>query len=99
MFGEFFLKLRQTNWNVAINNLNDVVDELPSQNNLHLFNNWYLESTALTHINTVLCVLVPFAQNGGFSVKLALKIFDFTTNTLAYRKALSESYATYAISC
>ena len=39
MFGEFFLKLRQTNWNVAINNLNDVVDELPSQNNLHLFNN------------------------------------------------------------
>ena len=29
-FGEFSLKLRQTNWNVAINNVNVVVDELPS---------------------------------------------------------------------
>ena len=31
MFGEIFLKLRQTNWNVARNNVNVVVDELPSQ--------------------------------------------------------------------
>ena len=40
-FGEISFKLRQTNWNVAINNVNVVVDELPSQstNNLHLFNN------------------------------------------------------------
>jgi hypothetical protein len=40
MFGEFFLKLCQTNWNVAKNNVNVVDDELPSQstNNLHLFN-------------------------------------------------------------
>jgi hypothetical protein len=41
-FGEISLKLRQTNWNVARNNVNVVVDELPSQstNNLHLiFNN------------------------------------------------------------
>ena len=29
-FGEISLKLRQTNWNVAINNVNVVVDELPS---------------------------------------------------------------------
>ena len=40
-FGEISLKLRQTNWNVARNNVNVVVNELPSQstNNLHLFNN------------------------------------------------------------
>ena len=31
MFGEIFLKLYQTNWNVARNNVNIVVDELPSQ--------------------------------------------------------------------
>jgi hypothetical protein len=37
-FGEISLKLRQTNWNVTINNINVVDDELPSQstNNLHL---------------------------------------------------------------
>jgi hypothetical protein len=29
--GEIFLKLRQTNWNVAKINVNVVVDELPSQ--------------------------------------------------------------------
>jgi hypothetical protein len=46
MFGEISLKLPQSNWNVARNNLN-VVDELPSQssNNLHLFNDLYLNST------------------------------------------------------
>jgi hypothetical protein len=39
-FDEMSLKLRQTNWNVARNNVNVVADELPSQsnNNLHLFN-------------------------------------------------------------
>jgi hypothetical protein len=39
-FGEISLKLRQTNWNVARNNVSVVVDDIPSQstNNLHLFN-------------------------------------------------------------
>jgi hypothetical protein len=31
MCGEISLKLRQTNWNVAKNNVNVVVDELPSR--------------------------------------------------------------------
>ena len=31
MFGEISLQLYQTNWNVARNNVNVVVDELPSQ--------------------------------------------------------------------
>jgi hypothetical protein len=30
-FGEISLKLRQTNWNVATNNVNVVANELPSQ--------------------------------------------------------------------
>jgi hypothetical protein len=30
-FGEISLKFHQTNWNVVRNNVNDVVDELPSQ--------------------------------------------------------------------
>jgi hypothetical protein len=30
-FGEISLKLRQTNWNVAKNNVNVVADEIPSQ--------------------------------------------------------------------
>jgi hypothetical protein len=30
-FGEISLKLRQTNWSVAINNVNVVHDQLPSQ--------------------------------------------------------------------
>jgi len=30
MFGEISLKFHQTNWNVAINNVNVVVDELSS---------------------------------------------------------------------
>ena len=30
-FGEISLKLRQTNWNVAKNNVNVVDDEIPSQ--------------------------------------------------------------------
>jgi hypothetical protein len=40
-FGEISLKLHQTIWLVARNNVNVVADELPSQstNNLHLFNN------------------------------------------------------------
>ena len=40
-FGEISLKLRQTNRNVARNDVNVVADELPSQstNNLHLVNN------------------------------------------------------------
>ena len=35
-----------------------------------------------THINAVLCALVPSAQIGGLPVKLAPKVFDFTMDTL-----------------
>jgi hypothetical protein len=47
MFGEISLRLHQTNWYVAINNVNIFADELPSQStsNLHLFTNGNLNST------------------------------------------------------
>jgi hypothetical protein len=81
-FGEISLKLRQTNWNVARNNVNVVADELPSRkNNLHLFDNRYLDSTTLMYINAVLCASVPSAQNDGLPVKLTPKVFDFTVDT------------------
>jgi hypothetical protein len=35
-FGEISLKLRQTLWNVAGNNVNVVVDELPSQITIYI---------------------------------------------------------------
>ena len=82
MFGEISLKLRQTNWNVAKNNVSIVVDELPSQNySSHLFNNWYLDSTASTHINAILGALVPSVQKWRPSNEMAPKVFDFTMDT------------------
>jgi hypothetical protein len=41
IFGEISLKLRQTKWDVARNNVNVVVDEVPSPstNYLNLFDN------------------------------------------------------------
>ena len=77
-FGENYLKLRQTNWNVAMNNVNVVVDE---NNSVHLFNNWYLDLTALMHVHVVLCVSMPSTQNGELPVKLAPKVLDFTMDT------------------
>ena len=72
-FGEISLKLCQTNWNIAIDNVTT-----KSNNNLHSFNNWYLVSTMVTHIDVNLCISVPAAQNGGHLEKLAAKFFDFT---------------------
>ena len=68
---------------VARNNVNVVADELAnkSYNSLYLFNNWYLDSTMSMHINAVLCVVVPSAQIGGFPMKLAPNVFDFTVDT------------------
>jgi hypothetical protein len=80
MFGEISLKLCQMNWNVARNNVNVVVDELPSQ--IIVYTCLTIDNlTASTHIKVVLCALVPSAQNGGLLVKLAPKVFDFTMDT------------------
>jgi hypothetical protein len=100
-FGEISLKLRQKNWNVARNNVNIVADELPSQIRVYtcFINNGYLDSMTSMHIHTVLCTSVPSAQNGRLPMKLAPKVFNLTMDTLARRKALSQSYAMNAILC
>ena len=72
MFDEISLKLRQMNWNVAINNVNVVADELSSQRII------YTCLTTVIWTQQVLCALVPFAQNGGLLGKLAPKAFNFT---------------------
>ena len=80
-FGEISLKLCQTNWNVARNNANVVVDELPSQITIYTCLN-IVGSTASMHINAVLCASVPSFKNGsGLSVQLAPKVFDFIMDT------------------
>ena len=82
MFGEFFLKLRQVNWNV--------VRcccwwwwwwTTKSNNNFHLFNNWNLDSMTSMHINVVLCASVPSAQIGKLPMKLVPKVLNFTMDT------------------
>ena len=70
-----------------------------SNNNLLLFNNWYLDSTASAHINSVLCAPMPSTQNGRLPMKLVPKVLDFIMDTPARWKALSESYAMHVISC
>jgi hypothetical protein len=50
-----------------------------SNNSLHLFNNWYLDSTASTHINAVLCASVPSVQNGGLPVNWHQLFFLYFT--------------------
>jgi hypothetical protein len=39
-----------------------------------------------THINAVLCLSVPSAQNGGLQVDLAPKVFNFTMDTPGFTK-------------
>ena len=82
MFGKISVKLCQTNWNVAKNNVNVVANELPSQTTIYTcltIDIWTL--TASTHINAVLCASVSSAQIGGLPMKLVPKVFDFTMDT------------------
>ena len=70
-FGKISLKLRQTNWNVAKNDVNVVADELSTQIIIYT---WYLDSTVSMHINAVYGASVPSAQIGGLPVKLASEV-------------------------
>jgi hypothetical protein len=70
MLGEIFLKLRQTSWDVAKNNVNVVADKLPRQ---ITFNTCLtIEIWTRRHQRTSMWFYaVPSAQNGGLPVKLA----------------------------
>ena len=62
-----------------------------SNNSLHLFNNWYLDSTASTHINPILCASVPSAQNGA--------IWLYYGHPQLAGKCVSDNYAMHVVSC
>jgi hypothetical protein len=67
-FGEISLKLHQTNWNVAKNNVNVVVDELPSQ--ITIYTCLTIAIWTQQHRRTStwfnLCALVSSTQMVGF---------------------------------
>ena len=99
-FGEISLKLRQTNWNVAKNYINVVVDELPSQITVYTcltIDIWtrqhWCTSTQFYALHCHLPKLV------GFQWKWCQKFLTLLWTPLARQKALSESYATHAVSC
>ena len=83
-FGEISLKLRQTNWNVARNNVSVVADELPSQIILYTcltIDIWTRHrGCTSTWFYTLWCH--PPKMVTGLSVKLAPKVFNFTMDTL-----------------
>ena len=74
-FGEISLKLRQMNWTVARNNVNVVVDELPSQITIYTF--------LIIDIWTRQCrrTSTRFYALWCHPPKLAAKAFDFTMDT------------------
>jgi hypothetical protein len=80
---KYLSNFAKQNLNVVVRiNVNVVVDELLGQiNNLHLFGDCYLYLTALTHINAVLCALVPSAQISGLSSEIGVNFFHFTMDT------------------
>ena len=100
-FGEISLKLCQTKWNVARNQCKCCWWwTIESNNSLNLFNDWYLDSTASTHINAVLCALVPSARKWRASIEnWRQKFLTLLWTPLARQKALNESYAMHAILC
>ena len=67
-----------------------------SNNSLHFFNNWCLDSTASTHINAHFgAIRCHPPKMAGFQCDWRQKFTTLLWTALARRKALSESYATH----
>jgi hypothetical protein len=84
--------LVKSNWNVARNNVNVVVDELPSQISVYTcltIDIWTRRRWRTSMRFYALRCHPP--KMVGFQWKLAPKVFDFTMDTLARRKTLSEA--------
>jgi hypothetical protein len=56
-FGEISLNLRQTNWNVAINNVNVVANQLPSQITIYTCLTFDIWTQRHQRTSTRFCVL------------------------------------------
>jgi hypothetical protein len=99
-FGEIYLKLRQTNWNVARNYVNVVSNELPGQI-IHytcliidIWTRWRRHTS--TRFYALRCHLPKMA---GFQWNWRQKFSTLSWTPLARREALRESYATHVVSC
>jgi len=96
-FGEISFKLHQTIWNVAINNVNVVADELPSQIKIYICLIIDIWTRQRRRTSTQFGAIRPKWQ--AFNEIGAIKFSTLLSTTLARRKALSESYAMHTISC
>jgi hypothetical protein len=99
-FGEISLKLCQTNWNVAINNINVVVDGLPSQITTYTCSTigiwtWRHQCTS-THVYALWCHSPKMA---GFQWKGRQRLSTLLWTPPTRWKGLSESYPTHVVSC
>jgi hypothetical protein len=99
-FGEIYLKFRQTNWNVARNNVNVVADEVPSQIIIYTcltidIWTWWRRLTSMW-FHALRCHPPKMA---GFKWNWRQKFSTLLWTPLAGRKVLSESYAMHTISC
>ena len=98
--GENSVKLCPTNWNVVKNNVNVLVDELPSQTIVYtclIIDIWtrrcWRSSTRFYAFQSHLPKMTGFQWNWH------QKFLTLLWTPLARQKALSESYATHAVSC
>ena len=99
-FGEFFFNVRQTNWNVAIINVNVVVDELPSQITVYtcLIIDIWIQRCQHTSMRFYSLRCHPHKM-AGFQTNWCLKLSTLLWTPLTRRKALSENYAMHTILC
>jgi hypothetical protein len=96
-FGEISFKLHQTNWNVAINNVNVVDDELPTQITIYICLIIDIWTRRRRRTSTQFGAIRPkwraSNENG------AIKFSTLLSTPLARRKAFSESYAMHTVLC
>ena len=99
-FGEISLKLRQTNWNVAKNNANVVVDELPRQITIctcltiDIWTQW--RRCTSTQFYGLMWHLPKLA---GFEWNWRQNFSTLLWTPPVHPEALSESYATHTVLC
>jgi len=98
-FGDISLKLCQTNWNFARTNVSVVVDELPSQITFYTCLIIDIWTQRRRRTSTRFYALWCHPPKASFQWNWYHKFLTWLWTPLACRKALSESYATHAISC
>ena len=99
-FGKISLKLCQTNWNVAIINVNVVVDELPSQIKFYTFLTIDIWTQRRWHTSTRFYKLRCHPHKMvGLQTNWCQKLSTLLWTPSARQIALSESHAMHIISC